>query len=55
MTTNRKNTPTVNVAARLTEMAKLMPDAVAVVEPLGYDAQKKANLSPGELSAARPG
>ena len=41
MTTNRKNTPTVNVAARLTEMAKLMPDAVAVVEPLGYDAQKK--------------
>ena len=31
----------VNVAARLTEMAKIMPDAVAVVEPLGYDRHKK--------------
>ena len=28
----------VNVAARLTEMARTRPDAVAVVEPLGYDA-----------------
>ena len=30
-----------NVAARLSEMAKAMPDAIAVVEPLGYDAQGK--------------
>lgn len=36
-----KKPTVVNVAARLSEMARLMPDAVAVVEPLGYDAQKK--------------
>ncbi|MEA1952143.1 MAG: fatty acid CoA ligase family protein, partial [Planctomycetota bacterium] len=30
-----------NVAARLTQMAKTMPDAVAVVEPLGYDGNGK--------------
>ncbi len=41
MPTTTKIAATVNVAARLTEMAKLMPDAVAVVEPLGYDGQKK--------------
>ena len=36
MTETASKTPIVNVAARLTEMAKIMPDAVAVVEPLGY-------------------
>jgi acyl-CoA synthetase (AMP-forming)/AMP-acid ligase II len=30
-----------NVARRLTEMAQTRPDAVAVVEPLGYDSQGK--------------
>jgi acyl-CoA synthetase (AMP-forming)/AMP-acid ligase II len=30
-----------NVAARLSKMAQAMPDAVAVVEPLGYDNQGK--------------
>jgi len=30
-----------NVAARLTAMAGQMPDAVAVVEPLGYDRRRK--------------
>ena len=34
----RQSPPVVNVAARLTEMARTRPDAVAVVEPLGYDA-----------------
>ena len=37
-----ENTPkTVNVAARLTAVARAMPDAVAVVEPLGYDRRGK--------------
>jgi len=35
------NDKIVNVAARLTAMAGKMPDAVAAVEPLGYDQQGK--------------
>ncbi len=31
----------VNVASRLTDMARVMPSAVAVVEPLGYDRRGK--------------
>lgn len=31
----------VNIAARLTAVARAMPDAIAVVEPLGYDRQGK--------------
>ena len=30
-----------NVAARLSKMAQAMPDAIAIVEPLGYDNQHK--------------
>src|SRR3972149_1227116 len=30
-----------NVAARLSAMAQVMPDALAVVEPLGYDNKGK--------------
>ncbi len=30
-----------NIAARLSKMAQAMPDAIAVVEPLGYDEQGK--------------
>jgi len=40
MTETTTNAAPVNVAARLSEMAGLMPDAVAVVEPLGYDVRK---------------
>jgi len=35
------NMPPVSVALRLTKMASQMPDAVAVVEPLGYDGNGK--------------
>ncbi len=41
MVPESENCPTVNVAARLTDMARQMPEAVAVVEPLDYDAQGK--------------
>ena len=33
--------PTTNVAARLTAMAQVMPERIAVVEPLGYDSRGK--------------
>jgi acyl-CoA synthetase (AMP-forming)/AMP-acid ligase II len=33
--------PTINIAARLTATAKKMPEAIAVVQPLGYDRQGK--------------
>ena len=41
MTTTSATDKTVNVAARLRAIAKAMPDATAVVEPLGYDRQGK--------------
>jgi len=40
--TARSTTPSsVNVASRLTAMAQAMPDAIAVVEPLGYASEGK--------------
>jgi len=41
VTTTSATAKTVNVAARLTTIAQAMPEATAVVEPLGYDRQGK--------------
>ena len=41
MTTSTPTSDFLNVAARLPRMADAMPDAVAVAEPLGYDADRQ--------------
>ena len=41
MTTTPATSDTVNVAARLPAMSRAMPEAVAVVEPLGYGGDRK--------------
>ena len=41
MTDTQSNPEMLNIAARLPAMTEIMPDAVAVVEPLGYDSHRK--------------